>query len=401
MASVSFERAGFVYLNRTNIYKQQFMSYHIAFSGNNAWGMYNFRGKLLRHFVERGFKVTVLAPYDDVYTKKLQELGCEVLDMPMDPKGVNPFVDALLLYRYYKVFKKLNPDISVTYTIKPNIYGGIAARLLKIPYLPITTGLGYVFINDDVVAKIVKKLYGLAFKKAEKVWFLNDEDIEDFRRENIVDDDKIQLLPGEGIDLSRFKLSKRLESTSFTFILVARMLVDKGVCEFVEAARVMKKKYPKLSFKLLGAVWKDNPAAISEAQLRKWEEEGVVEYLGVVSDVIPTLLESDCVVLPSAYREGVPFSLMEGAALGLPLIASDIAGCRDVVIDGYNGFLCKKKDVPSLVEAMEKIVDLTPEECKQFGAKGRKIIEERFELGYIIKQYDAAFTDILSKRRKA
>lgn len=377
------------------------MAVHIAFSGNNAWGMYNFRGKLLSYYVEKGFRVTVLVPYDDVFSQKLVDMGCEVHNMPMNPKGINPISDICLLYRYYTMLKKLNPDISITYTIKPNVYGGLAARFLNIPYLPITTGLGYVFIQRNIITAIVKRLYRFAFKKAQYVWFLNNDDVETFRKEKIVLDDKIQLLPGEGIDLSRFvPVEKKGNRDSFVFLFVGRMLKDKGVREFVDAARILRKKYPSVVFRLLGAVWEGNPASIDLEQLREWEREGCVEYLGEVMNVKPCLEDADCVVLPSYYREGVPFTLMEGAAMELPLVATDNIGCREVVKDGYNGFLCTIKDVDSLVVAMEKILKLSPEERRVLGKNGRKLMEENFELNHIIKQYDRTIESILSESKK-
>lgn len=374
------------------------MAFHIAFSGNNAWGMYNFRGKLLRHLVERGFRVSVLAPHHEVYSRKLRDLGCEVHDMPMNPKGVNPVSDAFLLYRYYVMLKRLRPDLSISYTIKPNIYGSLAARWLGIPYLPITTGLGYVFIQRTIVTIIVKFLYRIAFKKARHVWFLNKDDIEIFRNECIVENEKIQQLPGEGIDLCRFTPEKNKPANSpFVFLLVGRMLMDKGVREYVAAVRILRSKYPDVRFRLLGAVWEDNPAAIHREQLEQWEEEGIVEYNEEVPDVKPFLEAADCVVLPS-YREGIPFTLMEGAAMGLPLVATDVPGCRDVVIDGYNGFICPDKDPEALALAMEKILLLSPEERMALGANGRKFMEDNYDLKRVIEQYDRTVDAILSNK---
>lgn len=374
------------------------MAAHIAFSGNTAWGMYNFRGKLLRHLVEEGYRVSVLAPYDNVHSPKLVEMGCEVCDMPMNPKGVNPISDAYLLYRYYKMLKKLNPDISITYTIKPNIYGSLAARWLKIPYLPITTGLGYVFIQRTFITTIVKWLYKWAFKSACQVWFLNNDDIETFRNEDIVSNDKIQQLPGEGIDLHRFKLMRKTKSSQpFVFLLVGRMLMDKGVREYVAAARLLKKKYSNVVFRLLGAVWEGNPATISLEQLREWELEGIVEYKSEVPDVVPYLEQASCVVLPS-YREGVPFTLMEGAAMGLPLVATDVPGCREVVLEGYNGLLCPDKSPELLANAMERMLNLSPEERERMGLNGRKLMEEKFDLKLILEQYDRTIKSILDNK---
>ena len=375
------------------------MAKHIAFSGNTAWGMYNFRGKLLCHMVEEGYRVSVLAPYDDVYSPKLAALGCEMCDMPMNPKGVNPISDANLLYRYYKILKQLKPDISITYTIKPNIYGSLAARWLGIPYLPITTGLGYVFIQRTYITTIVKWLYKWAFKRARHVWFLNNDVIDTFRNEDIVSSDKIQQLPGEGIDLNRFKLrTGERDAAPFVFLLVGRMLMDKGVREYVAAARMLKQKYPDVKFRLLGAVWEGNPATISEEQLREWEREGVVEYYGEVPDVVPHLEQADCVVLPS-YREGVPFTLMEGAAMGLPLVATDVPGCREVVVEGYNGFLCPDKNPEKLAEAMERMLNSSAEQRELMGKNGRTLMEEKFDLKLILEQYDRTIEAILSDKK--
>ena len=211
--------------------------------------------------------------------------------------------------------------------------------------------------------------------------------------------DKIQQLPGEGIDLNRFKLrTGEREAAPFVFLLVGRMLMDKGVREYVAAARMLKQKYPDVKFRLLGAVWEGNPATISEEQLREWEREGVVEYYGEVPDVVPHLEQADCVVLPS-YREGVPFTLMEGAAMGLPLVATDVPGCREVVVEGYNGFLCPDKNPEKLAEAMEWMLNSSAEQRELMGKNGRTLMEEKFDLKLILEQYDRTIEAILSDKK--
>lgn len=367
---------------------------HIVFSGNTAWGMYTFRGKMLNHFA-RKVKVTVIAPHDDVYSKKLKELGCHVVDIDIQAKGKNPLVDFLLTLKYLKLFRRLKPDLSITYTIKPNIYASIAARVLGIPFFPVTTGLGYVFLHKNLTSMVAKGLYKLAFHKAKQVWFLNTDDMEMFKKSGLVAEDRIRLLHGEGIDTKSFSLTSLSEgSGAFKFLLFGRMLADKGLYEYVDAARIVKKKCPSVEFLLLGPLWKENPTAISEKQLSRWSSEGLVNYLGATDDVREFVRQADCVVLPS-YREGIPFSLMEGASMGRPLIATDIPGCRDVVIDGKTGYLCEVKDAKSLANAMGKMLALTPNQRKEMGLAGREYMVREFDIKQIIRQYDSFIEKVL------
>lgn len=364
------------------------------FSGNNAWAMWNFRAQLVRHFVERGFRVSVTLPRDDVFFQKFRELGAEVYEVTMNAKGTNPLADARVIGRYVKLMRRLRPDLSITFTIKPNIYAGLAARWTHTPYLPVTTGLGYVFIEDSRVSRVAKLLYRVAFRGAEKVWFLNRDDVESFRAARLVAKDKVELLPGEGIDLTHFEPCP-LPAEGVTFLFVGRMLRDKGVLEFVEAARRLRERHPSVRWLLLGGVWEDNPAAVSREQLEAWNAEGTVEWLGQQEDVRPYLRAATCVVLPS-YREGVPRVLLEGAALARPVIATDAPGCRDVVEDGVNGFLCEVRSAESLAGAMERLLALTPEERAEMGRRGRRLVEERFDLKRILAQYDEAVDRLFS-----
>ncbi len=370
---------------------------HIVFSGNNAWGMHNFRSRVLSHFVARGFRVTVLAPYDAEWFPRLEALGCEVVDLPVEAKGTNPLTDLSLLWKYRKKFQALCPDVSITYTIKPNIYGSMAAQSLGIPYLPVTTGLGYVFLKRGLVSLVAKTLYRLAFRRASRVWFLNRDDVETFRRGRLVATEKVEQLPGEGVDLEHFTTAAMPTDSSVTFLLIGRMLTDKGVREFVEAAGYVRRYYPNARFRLLGAVWKDNPAAISAGQLEVWEREGNVEYLGATKDVRPYIADVDCVVLPS-YREGVPCTLMEAAAMGRPLVATDVPGCREVVEDGVTGYLCRVKDAASLADAMTRMIELPADERRAMGLRGRRLMEERFDVKHIIHQYDEAVDRLMKSR---
>lgn len=372
------------------------MNKKLVCSGNTAWGMYNFRGKVLEHFAKT-WDVTVIVPHDDIFSKKIQDLGCEVIDIDIQSKGRNPLADIWLTIRYIQILRKIKPDLSITYTIKPNIYASIAASFLKIPFLPITTGLGYIFLHNNMTSKVAKSLYKFAFSKASKVWFLNKDDMRIFKDAKLIASEKVELLHGEGIDTDKlFTVPLNTSKRNLTFLLIGRMIADKGLYEYVDAARMVKSKYPDVEFQLLGPLWPGNPAAVSEEQLMKWHKEGVVQYLGATNNVSQYIEKVDCVVLPSKYREGVPFTLMEGASKGRPLIATDIPGCQDVIIDGVTGFLCEVKNVKSLSQAMIKMIELSPEERQNMGTAGRNYMVHEFDIKKIIKQYDEFADSVLN-----
>lgn len=366
----------------------------LIFSGNTAWSMYNFRRQVFKHCINKGYDVYVIAPKDNVFDKKLIEIGCKFIPIKLDRKGTNPFSDIKLCFKYYQIFKQIQPSGCFFYTIKPNIYGSIAASLLRIPYIPITTGLGYIFNTKNYISIIAKKLYKLAFQKASQVWFLNKEDINSFISEKIIPPSKAKLLRGEGIDLDYFKIHEDAQEEEITFILIGRMLWDKGVGVFANAAKLLKKKYSKVQFLILGPIDVNNPKGIPQKQLEEWNNQNIIRYLGETEDVRNYINKCTCVVLPSFYREGVPLCLMEGAASGKPLITTNNIGCKEVVEDGYNGFLCEAQNVESLASAMEKIINLSPEERKIMGKNGRKKMEKEFNIDLIIKKYESAINQL-------
>lgn len=354
--------------------------------------MFNFRRGLLLHLINCGYQLTIIAPNDD-YTKKLEDIGCIVHDLPMSAKGVNPFDDIKLVTLLYRYYRKLNPDFIIHYTIKPNIYGSLAAKMAGIPSLAITTGLGYTFVNDNFIAKIARQLYKMAFRYPKEVWFLNEDDRQAFLAYSLVSENKAKLLHGEGVNVSHFSpISSLMGNNSTTFLLIARMLWDKGIGEYIEAARVIKSKYPKTHFQLLGACDVPNPSLISREQISIWESEGIVEYLGTTDDVRTVIANVDCVVLPS-YREGIPRTMLEAAAMAKPLIVSDAPGCKDVVINGKTGFLCKVKNRDSLAAAMELIINQSTQERVDMGVAGRNLVLHKFDEQVVIKKY----IDMLSR----
>ena len=333
-----------------------------------------------------GYKVVTVGPADP-YSLKLAEMGCEVIDMPMAAKGVNPGEDLILLGQLRDLYKTIKPDFIFHYTIKPNIYGSVAARLAGISSIAVTTGLGYTFINDNWVARVARLLYKAAFLSPKEVWFLNEDDRQAFLQNRLVAPEKAVLLHGEGVNTTHFCPQPALLADGKTrFLLVARMLWDKGVGEYVEAARQVRKKHPDAVFQLLGECGLPNPSVISREQMAEWEHEGVIEYLGTTMDVRPYLAQADCLVLPS-YREGVPRTLLEAAAMGKPLIATDAPGCRDVVIDGETGWLCPVKNAEALAGCMVQLLAMPVADRQVMGMAGRQFIVANFDEQKVVAHY--------------
>ena len=356
---------------------------------NLAWNLVNFRSGLIRALVEAGYEVVAVAPRDE-YAPRLAALGCRFVELPMDNRGTHPGRDLLLLLRFVRLFWRERPDVYLGYTVKPNVYGSLAARLMGIPVINNIAGLGAVFIQGGRLAQVVRWLYRQALKASRKVFFQNDDDRQLFIAGGLVRAEVADLLPGSGIDLARFSVApQRVPAPGdrrFRFLLIARMLRDKGVGEFVDAAGLLKARWPQAEFCLLGFVDVQNPTAISRAQMDAWVARGHVLYLGVSDDVRAEIADADCVVLPS-YREGTPRTLLEAAAMGRPLVATDVVGCREVVEDGGNGFLCKPGDAHDLAGKMEAMLLLQPEQRAEMGRLGREKMEREFDEQRVIKKY--------------
>ncbi|WP_337239319.1 glycosyltransferase family 4 protein [Vibrio cholerae] len=355
---------------------------------NTAWSVFNFRHSLIKELLSSGVELYVIAP-EDKFSAKLVDMGCQVLDLPMQAKGVNPIADLGLMLRLLRHYREIKPDFIIHYTIKPNIYGSLAAKLAGIPSLAITTGLGYTFVNQNVVSQVARQLYKFAFRYPKEVWFLNEDDRRAFLEHHLIEPDKAVLLHGEGVNLSHFvPTDKPQPDENIRFLLIARMLRDKGVCEFVEAACQIRQHYPNAIFQLLGDCGVPNPSVIGREEIAQWEREGAVEYLGTTDDVRPIIAQADCLVLPS-YREGIPRTMIESAAMAKPLIVSDAPGCRDVVLDGQTGYLCEVKNAQSLAQRCEQFLTLSDSEKQAMGKAGRSFMEAKFDEKWVIKQYFA------------
>jgi glycosyltransferase involved in cell wall biosynthesis len=340
---------------------------------------------------QRGYTVMSGGGAGDGFEARIEALGVPFIPLPVDKKGINPGADMRLLSILYRWYRREKPDIVHHFTIKPVIYGSIAARLAGVPQIVNTvTGLGFVFMEENMawLRRLVEWQYRLALACAHFTFFQNPDDFRLFLTRRLVRPQRAGLLPGSGVDCALF--APRAEPTHASsvctpsFLMVARLLREKGVYEFVEAARLVKQHYPEARFQLLGRRDERNPTVVSEAELKEWQAEGVVTWLGEVLDVRPFLAKAHVVVLPS-YREGTPRSLLEGAAMGKPLITTDAVGCREVVQDGVNGLLVPVKDAKALAQAMMRMIaHPAMQEC--MGRAGRQKVEREFDERMVLEK---------------
>jgi glycosyltransferase involved in cell wall biosynthesis len=352
----------------------------------------------MRALKNKGYKVIAVAPEDGEYDKLLKKEFEFYPVKHLNRKGTNPFQDLRLLLEYFNLFRKIKPDLVINFTIKPNIYGSISAGFLGIPSISVITGLGYVFIRESWLTKLVKLLYWLAFRLNGAVIFLNEEDINTLRD---ICKNKAILIESEGIDLRHFDpaLCKETKKDAFTFLFVGRLLVDKGIYELIKAFEELKKENPNVKLIIVGSPDEGNPNPIKREELEKWIKEGFIEWYRFQEDVRPFYCKADCVVLPSYYREGMPRVLLEAMAMEKPIITTDASGCRNVCLDGVNGFLVKPRDVESLYLAMKKVIELDKEDLKKMGKRGREIAKEKYEISKIVNKYVKIVEEILNVER--
>lgn len=360
---------------------------------NTSWNIYNFRLNLARALKDNGYKVILVAPYDKYSEILKQEF--EYHDIYMNNKGTNPKEDLKTLIEFYKLYKKIKPDIVLNYTIKPNIYGNIACSLLGIKTINNISGLGTVFIKESMVTKIVKGLYKYSLNKSSKVFFQNNEDKELFIENKLVHSTLCDLLPGSGIDTNKFiPIEYKNEDKNFKFLLIARMLWDKGIGEYIDAARIIKQKYSNIEFQLLGSLDAVNKTAISKEQMQLWIDEELIVYHGVTDDVKEYIKKADCIVLPS-YREGTPRTLLESASMSKPIITTNAVGCKEVVNNNVNGYLCEIKNAQDLADKMEKMINLSHIQRKAMGKAGRDKMIKEFDEKIVIDKYLTTIKEII------
>jgi glycosyltransferase involved in cell wall biosynthesis len=371
----------------------------ILVAANSSFALTNYRLGLLNALQGAGYRVVAAVP-DDEGADKLNANGVDVRTVPIAPHGMSPLRELRLLSRYFALLRELRPLALLGFTIKPNIYGALAARFAGVPVVNNVTGLGLVFTRRGPLRSIVGALYKVAFRSSHRVFFQNRESRDLFLSLGFVREDQALLLPGSGIDLRQFAPAQRrtaADDAPFTFLLPSRLMWQKGVGEYCEAARWFRSNRPGVRFQLLGPIepaW--NKAGIAREQIERWEREGI-EYLGSTEDVRPFFEAADCIVLPSYYPEGVPRALIEAAAMGKPVITTDTPGCRDVVATGVTGYICEPRSAESLVSAMLRMVDHSPEERSAMGRRARQKAECEFDERLVIDAYLAVIAAIMSK----
>lgn len=344
----------------------------ILILANNDVGLYQFRKELVEELLKE-HEVAISLPYGE-WVEPFKEMGCVFVDTPIDRRGVNPKTDARLLRRYISLIGRMRPDLVITYTVKPNIYGGIACRLRKTPYAVNITGLGTAFQKQGMLKMLVSAMYKAGLKKARSVFFENAENRAFFMKEGIVKEERAFLLHGAGISLSRYPLAEYPKDNGITrFLFMGRIMQEKGVDELFLAMKKLIADGLACSLDVLGGCEEDY-----EQLLRQYEREGWLHYHGYQKDVRPFIADAHCFVLPS-WHEGMANTNLECAASGRPVITSDIAGCREAVIDGASGFLCRSRDDKSLYEAMKRFIGLSVEEREKMGLAGRGHMEEVFD----------------------
>jgi glycosyltransferase involved in cell wall biosynthesis len=369
----------------------------VAIVINTSWNIWNFRRGLVKALLAAGHEVLAIAPPDDYSARLESELGCRYVPILMENKGTNPIKDAQLTRRFLATYKRERPDVVLHFTIKPNIYGTLAARLAGIPSINNVSGLGTVFLIENLVSKVARGLYRLAFRYPHKVFFQNNDDRELFIRYGLIRPERTGLVPGSGVDLARFQPQEgvgRPAGVPFTFLMVARVLYEKGIVEYFEAARQVQAALgvDKVRFQLLGGVDEAGGIGVPRTTFEKWLADGAIDYLGTSDNVAEHLHRADCVVLPS-YREGTPKTLLEAAACGKPLITTDVPGCRETVQHGRNGYLCQVRDAADLAAKLQAMAQLLPARLNAMGQASRELAEEKFDEKLVLREYLAAVTE--------
>lgn len=323
---------------------------------------------------------------DEFSARLVSELGAEHLPLLLDGKSVGLFRELRSLIFIERTVRRLKPAYVFNFTVKMNIYGGLACALNKVPFVNNISGLGTAFIHDSWLFRRVRQVYGLVNRRAELLFFQNQEDLSVFRRFGLLGDAPVALLPGSGVDLQRFQLSPLPAASLVTFLMIARLLGDKGVREYAEAAALLKKQGQNVRCQLLGQLGVSNRTAIPEGEVEVWQASGWVEYLGETDDVRPFIEKCHVLVLPS-YREGMPRTVLEAAAMGRPAIVTDVPGCRQAIEPDVTGWLCEVRNSRSLAQQMERVLRMAPQDVEKAGTLARSRMEKSFSEEHVVMAY--------------
>jgi glycosyltransferase involved in cell wall biosynthesis len=362
-----------------------------------AWTIWNYRLSLIQALESAGYEVILLATEDASCTLLAQHTKARFIPLrQLSRRSLSPLQNLRALLEMYRIMARLRPDAALLFTIRPNTLGNLAAALAGVPGISTVEGMGLAGGKKGWFRWFSQFLYRCAFRHASKVVFLNREDQQIFVEQGILSLEKAVFIHGPGIDLQHFRPREKVKNfPEMVFLFVARLLSEKGIREFVEAARLLKIRGINAVFRVLGDTDAGNPTTISLAELKTWEQEGIVQTLGFLDDVRPAIAEADVMVLPSYYREGVPRSVLEAMAMEKPIITTDNVGCRDTVEEGKNGFLIPARNAAALADAMEKIVHLTPDQRAAMGRASRQIVEQKFGDAWVLPRYLALIQEVL------
>ena len=351
----------------------------IIINSNIIWTIANFRIDVIKALQKEGFEIICIASKDNFSKnseKILKSIGCKIINIKLDRKGLNPFLDLIYFIKLYFLYKKILPNLIIHYTIKPNIYGSFAAKLNGLKSINIVTGLGSGIIKGGILSKIIIWLYKKAFKYSSAILFENKDDKNYFITKKITKFSNSYYVPGAGLDTDFFDNCKKNKNDSLSFLMIARLLKDKGIYEYIDACKKIKKKYKNIKCLLAGVFDNDNPSSITKKELDTWIKDNIIKYLGQTDNIKDFFKKGDVVVLPS-YREGLSRVLLEAASCKKPLVTTNVPGCKEVVIENKNGFLCKAKDSQSLFKAMEKVIQ-NQDNLEKMGNFSRKHIIKNF-----------------------
>ena len=359
----------------------------IVISANSSWYIYNFRKNTIIAFKKLGHQVFIVAPRDE-YSEDITDLGVEYCEFNLEPRGINPFKEIAVIFSLLLIYFRIRPDFVMNFTPKMNIYGTISSALTGAKVVNNISGLGMAFTSDSIFSRFVSLLYRFSQIFAVKIFFQNKNDMKLFVTRNIAPQIKCDYLPGSGVDLSRFSVVCAQDDGVVRFVIVCRMLYQKGVGLFVKAAEHFKEKYGNsVEFRAIGFLDDNNPGAISKEVMDEWVEKDFLIYQGALKDVRPEIAISDCIVLPSVYPEGTPKSLLEAAAMGKPIITTNMPGCSSTVDDGINGYLCRPNSLDDLILNLDKLIDMGHKARCDMGLKSRKLVERNFDEKIVIQKY--------------
>ncbi|MEO6843971.1 MAG: glycosyltransferase family 4 protein [Ginsengibacter sp.] len=374
----------------------------IAVIENGLFSTYTMRDGLMQRLLKEGYDVTILT-HTNSFESQVEKTGLKVINIGSG--NLNPLKVSKYIFNLYRALKRLQPDVCLTFSIRPAIWGNFLTRYLKIPTITNITGVGPLFTSQNFAYRVARSIYRFALQKTIKVFFQNFDDMNLFIENRFVSREIAERIPGSGVDYKKFhpmyseeKLHDDQSSNGFNFLFIGRLIKDKGIFEFVDAARIVRKKYPNAIFNVIGPFWHQNLKSntIRESDLKNWITEGIIDYHGEKKDVRKFIAAADCVVLPS-YREGTSNILLEAASMERPIITSNTTGCKEIVDDNITGFLCRVKDSNDLAEKMEKMLLLSPEEREKMGEKAREKIIKEFDKEIVLEAYLTVIEQVLKK----